>query len=77
MGEGRRPAEPLIWERAGGAIKRMKRRVLEIELSENQLRMKDASLNGQDMLKFQKREQELYKLLKEIEKAQLVKPAQS
>ncbi len=72
---GARLSETRTWERAGGAIKRLKKRVLELELAENQRKMKDASLNGQDTLKYLQRHQEIFKALKEIEKLHLVKPA--
>jgi len=71
---GARLSETRTWERAGGAIKRLKKRVLELELAENQRRMKDASINGLDTLKFLQRHQEIFKALKEIENLQLSKP---
>ena len=71
---GARLSETRTSDRAEGAIKRMKKKVLEEELAENQRRMKEAALNGQDTLKFLQRHQEIFKLLKEIEKARLVKP---
>ena len=71
---GARLSETRTWERAGGAIKRLKKRVLELELAENQGRMKDASINGLDTLKFLQRHQEIFKALKEIENLQLSKP---
>ncbi|HTR82309.1 MAG TPA: DNA primase [Bacteroidota bacterium] len=70
---GARLSDDRIWERAGGAIKRMKKRALELELAENQRRMKEASLNGQDTLSFLQRHQQIFKSLKEIEDAELVK----
>ena len=70
---GARLSETRSSERAEGAIKRMKKKVLELELAENQRRMKDASLNGQETLQFLQRHQEIFKALKELEKAQLVR----
>ncbi len=51
---GARLSETRTSERAEGAIKRMKKKVLEHELAENQLRMKDASLNGEETVHFLK-----------------------
>ena len=70
---GARLSETRSSERAEGAIKRMKKKVLELELAENQRRMKDASLNGQETLQFLQRHQEIFKALKELEKTQLVR----
>jgi hypothetical protein len=53
----------------------MKKKVLEQELAENQRQMKDASLNGDETVQFLQRHQEIFKALKEIEKAQLTKPS--
>jgi DNA primase len=70
---GARLSETRTSERAEGAIKRMKKKVLEHELAENQLRMKDASLNGEETVQFLKRHQEIFKSLKEIDGAQLIR----
>ena len=72
---GARLSETRTSERAEGAIKRMKKKVLEQELAENQRQMKDASLNGDETVQFLQRHQEIFKALKEIEKAQLTKPS--
>lgn len=74
---GARLSETRTSDRAEGAIKRMKKKVLEQELAENQQRMKDASLNGQETVQFLQRHQEIFKALKEIEKSQLAKPSGS
>ncbi len=74
---GARLSETRASERAEGAIKRMKKKVLEQELAENQRRMKDASLNGEDAVQFLQRHQEIFKSLKEIEKSQLARPSES
>ncbi len=71
---GARLSETRTSDRAEGAIKRMKKKVLEQELAENQRRMKDASLNGQETVQFLQRHQEIFKSLKEIENTQLAKP---
>ncbi len=71
---GARLSETRTSDRAEGAIKRMKKKVLEHELAENQRRMKDASLSGEETVQFLQRHQEIFKSLKEIEKAQLAKP---
>ena len=62
-------------DRAEGAIKRLKKKVLEQELAENQRHMKDASLNGEETVQFLQRHQEIFKSLKEIDQAQLKKPS--
>jgi len=74
---GARLSETRTSERAEGAIKRMKKKVLEHELTENQLRMKDASLNGEETVQFLKRHQEIFKSLKEIDGAQLIRPPET
>jgi len=74
---GARLSETRTSERAEGAIKRMKKKVLEHELAENQLRMKDASLNGEETVQFLKRHQEIFKSLKEIDGAQLIRPPET
>ena len=74
---GARLSETRASERAEGAIKRMKKKVLEQELAENQRRMKDASLNGEETVQFLQRHQEIFKSLKEIEKSQLARPSES
>ena len=71
---GARLSETRTSDRAEGAIKRMKKKVLEQELAENQQRMKDASLNGQETVQFLQRHQEIFKALKAIETARLAKP---
>jgi len=72
---GARLSETRTSERAEGAIKRMKKKVLEQELADNQRRMKDASLSGEETVHFLQRHQEIFRSLKEIEKAQLRKPS--
>ncbi|HTX20223.1 MAG TPA: DNA primase [Bacteroidota bacterium] len=72
---GSRPSETQRWDIAAGAIKRMKKRALEIELAENQRLMKNASLDGNDTMKFLERHQEIFKSLRELEHQRLVKPA--
>ncbi|MGA7159774.1 MAG: DNA primase [Bacteroidota bacterium] len=74
---GARLSETRTSERAEGAIKRMKKKVLEEELAENQRRMKDASLNGEETVQYLQRHQEIFKSLKELEKLQLTKPSGS
>ena len=74
---GARLSETRTSERAEGAIKRMKKKVLEQELAENQRRMKDASLNGEETVQFLRRHQEIFKSLKEIDSAQLVRPPET
>jgi len=73
---GARLSDTRTLERAEGAIKRLKKKVLERELAENQQRMKDASLNGEDTVKFLKRHQEIFTSLKEIENAKLKRPVE-
>jgi len=72
---GARLSETRTSERAEGAIKRMKKKVLEQELADNQRRMKDASLSGEETVQFLRRHQEIFRLLKEIENAHLTKPS--
>ncbi len=74
---GARLSETRTSERAEGAIKRMKKKVLEQELAENQRRMKDASLKGEETVQFLRRHQEIFKSLKEIDGAQLVRPSEA
>ncbi len=74
---GARLSETRTSERAEGAIKRMKKKVLEQELAENQQRMKDASLKGEETVQFLRRHQEIFKSLKEIDSAQLVRPSEA
>ena len=71
---GARPSETRMLERAEGGVKRLKKSALERELAENQRQMKDASLNGQETMRFLQRQQEIFKSLKEIDKANLAKP---
>ncbi len=72
---GARLSETRTSDRAEGAIKRMKKKVLEQELAENQRRMKEASLSGDEAVRYLQRHQEIFKALKEIDKAQLTKPS--
>jgi len=65
--------ESRLYELALGAIKALKRKHLEREQNENYLRMKNASLNGEDTMPFLKRQQEIKEKLKEIEGLRLMK----
>jgi len=65
--------ETRLYEIALGAIKTMRRKKLEKELSENRMQMKNASLSGGDTMPFLKRQQEILAKLKEVEGLKLMK----
>ncbi len=69
---GARESETRVYELALGAIKRMKKRALEKELTEIRMKLKDASLHGNDVLEYMRRQNEILKAIKEVEEMQLV-----
>ncbi|MFA6540643.1 MAG: DNA primase [Bacteroidota bacterium] len=70
---GGRMSESRLYEIALGAIKTLKRKKLDNELSRVRSQMKNASLTGGDTLSFLKRQQEIMQQLKDVEGLKLMK----
>lgn len=70
---GSRASETRLYEQALGSIKTVKRKLLEKELADNRLRMKNASMMNNDPMPFMKRQQEIMASLKEIDGLKLMK----
>ncbi len=70
---GSRTSDTRLYEIALGAIKSVKKKQLEKELTANRLDMKSASQHGADTIPFLKRQQEILAALKEIDGLKLMK----
>lgn len=66
-------SETRLYEIALGAIKIMKKKVLEHELGAVRVRMKNASLSGADTMPFLQQQQDILNKLKEIDRLKLMK----
>jgi DNA primase len=69
---GHRSSETRLFEQSLGAIKGLKRRNIEMAIAENRRKMKDAQLQGGDVLPLLGREKELYLQKAAIEEMRLV-----
>ena len=70
---GGRISETRLYDSALGAIKTLKKKRLELDLADNRIHMKNASVAGNDTMPFLKRQQEILSKLKEIEGLKLMK----
>jgi DNA primase len=74
-GIGPRAGTASLWERAEGAVKRLKKKVLQKSLEENQQKMKNASLTGAETMPLLKQHQSIISELKDIESMKLKDPS--
>jgi DNA primase len=72
---GAKASGTMLWEKAEGAIKRLKKKILDRQVEENQRFMKTASLNGEDTVPFLQKHHDLTIKIQEIAKIHLPKPA--
>ncbi|HLP16833.1 MAG TPA: DNA primase [Bacteroidota bacterium] len=70
---GHRTSDDRLYEQSLGAIKGLKRRNIENAIAENRKRMRDAQLQGSDVLELLRIEKELYQQKQIIEEMKLIR----